>query len=520
MIACIVCLNNNYEAQKPILEYLSLNESLLEEYYPMVKELKTNFKNTQNEVIGGPNKILIMLLKKLTEVLKEYPKEMSKYIPYIIQSQVKLIDWLLDTLTDIDQSVTISDGSDIRCLRTMLESIKPKFLDDELIQYLLKVLHKLLFFGTLHENHVTKWKWNKFGGNNTDEEEKSYKKFKASNEPLRLSMFSSGLNQTGKFMARSRASSDPSSTGPCNCGNKLNKTDIISRLRPLVFSCILKLCQHYHKSLVKYYSSIFPNSKTCQTEKDSRNPANYLSSFNLDKILQNKNYEDEESCIQIALDLSPKSHIKLPKGKDYFESKDTKSIVMKNKHISDGVRFIEILHQLLHYLWKHNSQAHWSILKCLELLIRKSPYSKLKSNLISETVLPLIFSVYENNSELDADKGKPGFQNKSDDQKILLWVFFVMKELFSIKELRHELRYTILAFDDQNRNKDFFQFILRPFDDVCIETLEMLGKNYPEILTHNWELLKQFLDKIFSQSEYKLKVGCLQMIEEWLNNFN
>ena len=521
LIACIVCLNNNYEAQKPILEYFSLNESLLkEEYYPIVKELRVDFKNTQNEVIGGPDKILIMLLIKLTEVLKEYPKEMSKYIPYLIQSQVQLIDWLLDTRTDFAQSVTISDGSDIKCLRTMLESIKPKILDDELIQYTFKVFHKLLFFGTLFENYVTKWKWNRSDGNNTDEEEKSYTKYKANVDPLKLSMFRSDFKQTGKFMVRFRASSDPSSTGSCNCGNKLNKTAVTSRLRLLVFSCISKLCQHNHKSLVKYYILIFPNSKTSQTEKDSRNPAYYLSSFNLDKILQNKNDEDERSCLQIALDLSPKSHIKLPKGKDYFENNWTNSLVIKNKYMNYGVRFIEELHHLLHYLWNHNPQVHWSVLKCLELLIRKSPYAKLKSNLISETVLPLILSVYEKNIEMVADKRKPGFQNKSEDQKILLWVFFVMKELFNIKELRHELRYTILAFDDKNKNENFFRFILRSFDDVCVETLEMLGKNYPEMLTHNWELLKQFLNKIFSQSEYKLRIGCLQMIEEWLNNFN
>ena len=168
-------------------------------------------------------------------------------------------------------------------------------------------------------------------------------------------MFSS--EKTGRTLVRSRASSDPSSTGSCNCGNKRNKTAILSRLRYIVFSCISKLCQHNHKALVKYYNVVFPNSKASSIEKDSRNPTSYINSFNLDKIFQTKNDEDEESCIQIAFDLSPKSHIKLPKDKDYCESKGTKSLAFKNKHMNDGVRFIEELHHLCFYLWSHNHQA-------------------------------------------------------------------------------------------------------------------------------------------------------------------
>ena len=136
LIACIAYLNNSFEAQKPILDYFNLNESLLKsEYYLMIKDLRADFKNTQNEVLGGPDKILIMLLKKLTEVLKQYSKQMNKFMPNLIQSQVKLIDLSLESITNLDQNITISDGSDIRCLKTMIESSKPKSLDDELTQY-------------------------------------------------------------------------------------------------------------------------------------------------------------------------------------------------------------------------------------------------------------------------------------------------------------------------------------------------------------------------------------------------
>ena len=95
----------------------------------------------------------------------------------------------------------------------------------------------------------------------------------------------------------------------------------------------------------------------------------------------------------------------------------------------------------------------------------------------------------------------------------------IVKDMLSIRYLKSELLNRFLAFYDAKKNEKMFESFLAKLE-INIEVLEMLGKNYPEMLTHNWPTLKVFLQQVFGQTDHKLKLACLKMVEEWLNNFN
>lgn len=48
----------------------------------------------------------------------------------------------------------------------------------------------------------------------------------------------------------------------------------------------------------------------------------------------------------------------------------------------------------------------------------------------------------------------------------------------------------------------------------------MIGRNYPEVLSWNWEELQQFLEQTLAVDNHKLHIATLKMLEEWLTNFN
>ena len=125
LLGMVICLNQDYVSQYPLLNFLEITEEKCKDkYLPLIKEVKENFRTTQSTAIGAPDKILIMLLEKIVSILKKFPKEMRIYLPAIIESFVNLIDHSLGHPESIDQSFTKAEGIDVKCLKTMFETIK------------------------------------------------------------------------------------------------------------------------------------------------------------------------------------------------------------------------------------------------------------------------------------------------------------------------------------------------------------------------------------------------------------
>lgn len=415
LVCMVVCLNNSFQDHKPILDYIGLtSKSCINTYSMMIGELRLNFKCVQNDTIGGPDKLLILLLEKLVAVLQKYRKEIVTYLPSMIQSFIKVIDTSLKSSSRIDQNITISNGSDVKCLKVMLESIKAKELSEDLTKHCFKTLHKLLFIGTHHEHSVVQCKCKNLGGIGSDEEEKYCTKFTNNGRPFRASMFNPDFGKGGKAPTRSRTASDPSSTECGNCGNRY-KTAILARLKPIILTCISQLCQLNAKYLVEYYNMIFPDFQNKPIEKELQKPSvfyfiyndarcknlkepifltsyYFLNSSGFEKYLVETADHSESNGPDIP-DLSPRSHITLPK-KCFSGSKTTADFEHDDncKGTTDGVIFIEKLHYLFHYLISNETNPIFlcSMLKSLSVLIQRSPYPKLKSELVSECVLHLV----------------------------------------------------------------------------------------------------------------------------------
>lgn len=159
LLGLIVWVNQDYQAQLSLLTQLRMTAETCEAtYVPLLKEVKQNFKNMQTESIGAPDKILIMLLEKLIIVLKKFPKELSGFLPGLIESFTNLTDKSLGFPEGIDQRFSRADGVDIKCLKAMLETIKAGELGKALTQHCFKVLFRLLFVGTPHEHKILKCK--------------------------------------------------------------------------------------------------------------------------------------------------------------------------------------------------------------------------------------------------------------------------------------------------------------------------------------------------------------------------
>lgn len=83
-------------------------------YMPLLDELKSNFRNLQSGAIGAPDKLLKMLLDKLTSAVKNYSKEVGPYLPALIESFVELTNTMLNSEDEIDQSLARADGADLK----------------------------------------------------------------------------------------------------------------------------------------------------------------------------------------------------------------------------------------------------------------------------------------------------------------------------------------------------------------------------------------------------------------------
>lgn len=91
-LSLIICLQENFDEQKPLLELLQTSpEECKAKYMPMLDDVRLNFKSTLNETIGGPDKVLIMFLVHLISVLKKFPKEMTPFLSALISCKVNLM---------------------------------------------------------------------------------------------------------------------------------------------------------------------------------------------------------------------------------------------------------------------------------------------------------------------------------------------------------------------------------------------------------------------------------------------
>jgi hypothetical protein len=157
LLSLIICLQENFDQQILLLELLQLSpDECKKKFMPMLDDVRLNFKLTLNETIGGPDRILILFLVHLTAVLKKYPKEMTPFLSALISSQVNLMKKELDEPSGIGQNLTMIDGADLKCLKAVLDIIKPKEIEPKLAQNLFKVLYRMLFVGTLYEHDVIK----------------------------------------------------------------------------------------------------------------------------------------------------------------------------------------------------------------------------------------------------------------------------------------------------------------------------------------------------------------------------
>lgn len=79
----------------------------------MLHEVRENFKMTQSDCIGGPDKILIMVLNKIIAVLKSFPKEISPYLPAMVKSFINIMSKALKNKSGINEEVTKADSTDL-----------------------------------------------------------------------------------------------------------------------------------------------------------------------------------------------------------------------------------------------------------------------------------------------------------------------------------------------------------------------------------------------------------------------
>ena len=374
----------------------------------------------------------------------------------------------------------------------MFENIKSGEITDVIAQSSFRVLIKILDMSIV-PNDFNKIKSNsKWGaGIDTDEEEKvSFIRNQIDKSNLRGAIFGKNAN-TYDGISRSRTSSDPSSTECGKSGNRY-KNSIFVKIRGLSFSCISMIWQlNIHKSIL---CDLFGESK-------------YKEPRNHDK-LRGKELPD----------LSPKSFVKLPNlessKEENFESDHSEDELKCQKEI----KFFKLMHELFYRLLcnESNSQNQLNIMKTFWSIIPKCPYAKIPFGLVSKTVLPFINKWFIHKNKTQKVDWKTSNRN-NNQSKYHLQIVHLVKSLLAVKELRSELKKYFWLYDE--KESTVFENLLYP-NEINIEALTMVGKNYPEVFASNWDALKSFLEEVIEIDNPKLHIDWLKLIEEWLNNFN
>lgn len=77
LLGIIICIHQDYTLLSPLLTQLGLSvDDCQNIYVPLLNEVRENFKTSQSESIGIPDKILIMMLNKVIYLLNNFPKEL------------------------------------------------------------------------------------------------------------------------------------------------------------------------------------------------------------------------------------------------------------------------------------------------------------------------------------------------------------------------------------------------------------------------------------------------------------
>lgn len=515
LLGLVAWLHEDFEAHQPLLLALGLTPITCESYYqPLLQEVRENFPNMQDNSIGNSDKFLIMLLNKITAVIKNSFHVISEYLPAIVESFVTLTNKSLSHPEGIDQKFTKANGEDLKLIKSALEQIKAGGLTPKLIKSAFRVFFKLLFVGTPHEYKIIKCKNRASGGIDTDEEEKSYSNNQNEFHNFRNSLFNPKLWNQGKASLRSRTSSDPTSTECGHCGNKY-KTAVLSRIRVATLSCISLLTQSHSKHLVEFYVNIFPSfrNKSLDQELQKPNIFYFLLNESLNKNAKESiyaiashflghsgmedyiiNLADSQNFEKELPNLSPKSLVRLPNNDDFCDYHwDSDS--MQNES-TKGIRFFSKMHELLGHLLNNETNTHLQqgIMKAMSSLIMKTPYSKINPKVVSNTILQFTSP----NSKL---RNKP-----------------LIKVCLSVKELRYEMNQRFWFLDSTEKHAAIFHSFLT-LNEQNIDILSMVGRNYPEVFYRNWEVLRPFLEDAFYSQNHKMFISCMKVMEEWLKNF-
>lgn len=209
--------------------------------------------------------------------------------------------------------------------------------------------------------------------------------------------------------------------------------------------------------------------------------------------------------------LSPKSFVKLPQSIIFSEDNNEPNPLFEEVNFRQGLEFFLKMHYSLKEMMEQetNPKIQVNILKALYYLVLKTPYSKMQFGLISETVLPFVVDHYKNRE--NDNSVSEAYTDQTRISKLDTHINQLVKVLFSVKELKHEIR--------DNFSWEYFKHFLIPYE-MNIEILAMVGRNYPEVMYRNWDALKEFSNSVLYVDNRKLHLALLKMFEEWLNNFN
>ena len=376
----------------------------------------------------------------------------------------------------------------------MFENIKSGEIDKKLVQHSFRIFIKLLDVSiVLNDYNKIKSNSKGVGGLDTDEEEKVYiVRNQIDKSNLRGALFGKHSDPY-EGVSRWRTSSDPSSTECGKSGNRY-KNSIFVKIRGLSFSCISLICQlNIHKS---FLSDLFEDDKF----KESKNQ----------DAIKGKDLPN----------LSPKSLVKLPNLESLKEENFGSDYSDDDVKCHKEINFFKQMHELFCKLLSNESyiQNQLNIMKTFWAIIPKWPYSKIPFGLVSKTVLPFVNKNFiHKNKNQNKIEIKTSTRN-NNQSKYHLQVVHLVKALLAVRELKSELKKSFWGFES-DRSSIVFENLL-DYNETNIETLAMVGKNYPDIFWTNWRTLKCFLEEVLEIDNPKLHIGWLKLIEEWLNNFN
>jgi hypothetical protein len=100
-------------------------------------------------------------------------------------------------------------------------------------------------------------------------------------------------------------------------------------------------------------------------------------------------------------------------------------------------------------------------------------------------------------------EGRTSTRN-SNQSKYHLQIVHLVKSLLAVKELRSELKKSF--WYSEEKTSIVFENLLDP-NETNIETLTMVGKNYPEVFASNWDALKSFLEEVLEINNPKLHIA-------------